>query len=97
MRHPPFLTGSVWPMHPAPQPDELLSSYITRIARAHSARPRPFWKAVAGVTRLLEVDFEPPPELIAILIEHVRIDRARIQHMTVCYPRFKTTAICPVL
>src|ERR1039457_1023496 len=61
-------------VHPAPQPDELLSSYVIRIARAHRARPRPFWKAAAGVSRLLEVDFEPPPSLIAVLVDHVGID-----------------------
>ena len=103
-RHPPFLTGAMWPVHPAPQPDELLSSYAIRIARAHRARPRPFWKAAAGVSRLLEVDFEPPPSLIAVLVDHVGIDPGRIRQMTIDgFVKFgllrdedsRTIAFCP--
>lgn len=40
------LTGSVWPVHLKPQVDELLSSWLTRLALAHG-------QTVASFTNLV--------------------------------------------
>ena len=34
MAIPEHLSGTIWPIHPKPLPDELLTSWMVRIARA---------------------------------------------------------------
>ena len=40
---PESLSGEVWPIHPKPLDDELLSSWMIRIARAYGVKPSSFW------------------------------------------------------
>ena len=78
-----FRNGPRWPVHPLPQADELLSSYLIRIARAHGTRPPAFWTAVAGVTRWLDLDLQKPsPELVHALVEGIGLEPRRIHAMT---------------
>ncbi len=44
MPTPSGLSGTLWPIHPQLFPNELLLSWMVRIARAHGCKPTLFWK-----------------------------------------------------
>lgn len=61
-----MLSGKLFPYHPKPQPDELLSSWVIRTALGHGQRPHGFckavWPAVNVWTR--DIDNMVPPALL---------------------------------
>ena len=82
MKSAPFLPGIIWPVHPRPRPDELLSSYLARIARAHWTRPQVFWERVAGISDLLRVDQSVPSQVLAALRNGIGINARQVDAMT---------------
>ena len=67
MPRPPGLSGSLWPMHPRPLPDELLSSWMVRIARAHGSKPILFWKRQVPFLNFRTVDRLPGEALLRLI------------------------------
>jgi hypothetical protein len=67
MPSPPGLSGSLWPMHPKPFSDELLSSWIVRIARAHGSKPTLFWKRQVPSIHFRTVDRQPDEVLLKLI------------------------------
>lgn len=47
-----MLSGTLWPAHPKPFPDELLSSWIVRIARANGLKLQTFTRRLFGEERV---------------------------------------------
>ncbi len=67
------LTGELWPAHPKPLPDELLSSWLIRIARAHGLKLQTFCDRVFGNERQLwnrDIDRLGPEWLLSSLVRH---------------------------
>lgn len=67
------LSGNLWPAHPKPLPDELLSSWIVRIARANGLKLQTFCDRVFGKERQLwnrDIDRSAPGWLLASLANH---------------------------
>lgn len=68
-----MLSGKVWPAHPKPLPDELLSSWIVRVAEANAIRLQTlswmlFGNGVSPWNR--DIDRNAPQWLIDALCEH---------------------------
>lgn len=59
----------LWPIHPKPHPDELLSSWVTRIAMANQMSPSDFCKLLLPGKRITlnEIDRAYHPKLIQAL------------------------------
>lgn len=67
------LSGELWPAHPKPLPDELLSSWIVRIASANGLKLQTFCDRVFGKEHQLwnrDIDRHAPPWLLASLARH---------------------------
>jgi transposase-like protein len=52
------LSGNLWPMHIKPEEDELLSSWLTRLALAHGFRPYSFTSLIMGGRDLWASDID---------------------------------------
>src|SRR6266571_4329258 len=61
-----------WPLHPAPQDDETLSSWLTRLAVAYEMAPIAFCHDALALPNqsLQELDDSPPARLITTLVDH---------------------------
>ncbi|WDM74794.1 TniQ family protein [Xanthomonas sp. NCPPB 1638] len=67
------LTGELWPAHPKPLPDELLTSWIVRIAKANGLKLQTFCDRVFGKEHQLwnrDIDRSAPDWLLAALARH---------------------------
>lgn len=67
-----MLSGKVWPVHPHPFPDELLSSWLVRIAHANGSKVQTFCHAVFQGKHEIwnrDIDKLAPEWLIEILAE----------------------------
>ncbi|MGH8075713.1 MAG: TniQ family protein [Lysobacter sp.] len=67
------LSGELWPAHPKPLPDELLSSWIVRIAHANGLKLQTFCDQVFGKERQLwnrDIDRSSPAWLLTSLARH---------------------------
>ncbi len=82
MTRPPLLSGTIWPLHPRPLPDELLSSWMARIARAYFARPHSFWHPLAGISQFRALDEKISPRLLDVLHRGTGIQPGQIRAMT---------------
>jgi hypothetical protein len=67
MPTPPGLSGSLWPIHPKPFSDELLSSWMARIARAYGVKPILFWKRQVPSMNFRTVDRQPGEALLRFI------------------------------
>src|SRR5712691_13362894 len=58
-----------WPLHPLPLDDELLSSWIARLARAYHLDAHTFCQAALAFQAqdVRWLDYQPPPALLATL------------------------------
>jgi hypothetical protein len=67
----------LWPMHPRLFPDELLSCWLVRIARAHGSKPTLFWKRLVPSINFRTVDRQPDEALLNLLSAKTgtRLDR----------------------
>ncbi|MDQ6759491.1 MAG: TniQ family protein [Acidobacteriota bacterium] len=61
------ISGPLWPIYPKPFPDELLSSWMVRIARAYRIRPASFWKRQAGSVDFRNVDLTAEDRLLRLI------------------------------
>jgi len=59
--------GHLWPIHPKPFDDELLSSWMVRIARAYRVRSTSFWIHEAGRIDFRKVDLTAEPRLLQLI------------------------------
>jgi hypothetical protein len=57
----------LWPIHPKPFPDELLSSWMVRIARTYGLAPASFWRLQAGRIQFHRVDHEAEDRLLQLI------------------------------
>ncbi|MGO9601984.1 MAG: TniQ family protein [Candidatus Binataceae bacterium] len=74
-------TASVWPVHPHPLPDELLSSWLVRLAHANGLKVHTFFARNFGRERQIwtrDIDKFAPDWLIDGLCAGTGLDRDRI-------------------
>lgn len=64
---PPKRSGVLWPIHPKPLSDELLSSWMIRIARAYGLTPASFWNCQAGPVHFRRVDYHVQDGLLKLI------------------------------
>ncbi len=90
----------LWPIHPQPLPDELLSSWMIRVARGNGFKVHSFYAAHFGRERQIwnrDIDHHAPAWLLDGLEVHTGVQRARLEAMTlrafesVVFERFNET------
>lgn len=90
----------LWPIHPQPLPDELLSSWMIRVARNNGFKVHSFYAAQFGRERQIwnrDIDHHAPAWLLDGLEAHTGVQRARLEAMTlrafesVVFERFNET------
>lgn len=91
-----MIHGKVWPAHPKPLPDELLSSWIVRVAQANGIKLQTLCWMLFGNLRSpwnRDIDRSAPPWLIQALSQHTGTNYWNIFHTTLVtyrtrlYPR----------
>lgn len=79
-----MLSGQLFPYHPKPQPDELLSSWLIRTALGHGQRPHGFckaaWPTVSVWTR--DIDNLVPPLLLKEMADRTGTPVTRAESTT---------------
>lgn len=90
----------LWPIHPQPLPDELLSSWMIRVARGNGFKVHSFYAAHFGRERQIwnrDIDHHAPAWLLDGLEAHTGVQRVRLETMTlrafesVVFERFNET------
>lgn len=90
----------LWPIHPQPLPDELLSSWMIRVARDNGFKVHSFYAAHFGRERQIwnrDIDHHAPTWLLDGLEAHTGVQRVRLETMTlrafesVAFERFNET------
>lgn len=90
----------LWPIHPQPLPDELLSSWMIRVARDNGFKVHSFYAAHFGRERQIwnrDIDHHAPAWLLDGLEAHTGVQRVRLEAMTlrafesVVFERFNET------
>lgn len=79
------LSGDLWPAHPKPLPDELLSSWIVRIARTNGLKLQTFCDRAFGKERQLwnrDIDRLASPWLLASLARHTGTPTGTVRRTT---------------
>ncbi|WP_045769806.1 TniQ family protein [Xanthomonas albilineans] len=79
------LTGTLLPAHPKPLPDELLTSWITRLARDNGLKLQTFCEHVFGKSYQLwnrDIDRAPPDWLLNVLSTRTGTPRRAIDRTT---------------
>jgi hypothetical protein len=77
--------GSAWPYRPRPLPDELLTSYLLRLASGLDLRPPRFLSAVWGSSRSLlnqDLDNYAPPHIATRIAAGTCITLDEVEQMT---------------
>jgi hypothetical protein len=92
MPTPPGLSGTLWPIHPKPFPDELLSSWMVRIARAHGSKPTLFWKRQAPSINFRTVDRLPDEAVLKLISTKTGTPIGRVEAATVA--RYTELDVC---
>lgn len=91
------LSGELWPAHPKPLPDELLSSWIIRTARANGLKLQTFCERVFGKQYQLwnrDIDRSAPEWLLQSMARHTGTPIERVRQTTLriyegrLYPKF---------
>lgn len=75
----------IWPIHPQPLPDELLSSWMIRVARDNGFKVHSFYAAHFGRERQIwtrDIDHHAPVWLLDGLEAHTGLQRAQLEAMT---------------
>lgn len=76
---------SLWPMHPQPQKDELLSSWMVRLAHANRYKVHEFYRQFFGREHEIwnrDIDHFAPDWLFAGLSAHTGVSITRLQDMS---------------
>ena len=90
--------GSIWPLHPQPQPDELLSSWMIRLAHANRFKVHSFYSQFFGRERQVwtrDIDHFAPSWLLHGLsmrsgLSIERLERLTLRHLeSTVFERFK--------
>ncbi|MDQ3555642.1 MAG: TniQ family protein, partial [Gemmatimonadota bacterium] len=78
------LPGRLWPVHLKPLPDELLSSWLGRLAAAHGLKLHTFCTLAFGRRALWNRDLDrlAPPEVMEVLAERTATPPARVRETT---------------
>jgi TniQ len=79
------MDSKLWPIHPQPMPDELLSSWMIRLARGNGYKIHGFYTQFFGLDRQIwnrDIDHLAPRWLITGLSERTGIPESRITQMT---------------
>ncbi|MFC0154178.1 TniQ family protein [Xanthomonas dyei] len=79
------LTGELWPAHPKPLPDELLTSWIARVAKANGLKLQTFCDRVFGKEHQLwnrDIDRSAPDWLLDTLARHSGTPTDVVLHTT---------------
>lgn len=74
----------IWPGYLPPFKDEVLSSWLSRIAVAHYTRPHIFAMQYCGMTRSLsgqDIDMHPPEMLIRQILERTPLSATEVEKM----------------
>jgi hypothetical protein len=76
--------GHRWPLHPQPQPDESLSSWVLRLARAYEMTWEAFFHDALGADVLTDhlLDRQPPVSLVQDLAVRTGVQPERLWAMT---------------
>jgi hypothetical protein len=77
------LSGRLWPIHPKPYEEELLSSWLARIALRHGMSPRFFCKQVWGKQFPGDIDKLFYPKLWTMIAESTNTPIERVQKTTI--------------
>lgn len=79
-----MLSGDYFPYHPKPLPDELLSSWLTRIAHGHGQTLRSFCRAVWPKSEYgyCDVDNLVERKLVVTLAERTGVEALRVRATT---------------
>lgn len=76
----------IWPIHPLPKKDELLSSWLIRTAHANKFKVHDFYKLYFGKNKQLwnrDIDLFTPPWLIEILKLYFQWESKAISNLTI--------------
>jgi len=75
----------LWPVRPPPQPQELFTGWLVRIAQAHGITPRLFISQLRANARAghRDLDVSPSYEMIAEVSRRTAVPYSRIVRMTV--------------
>jgi hypothetical protein len=79
------MSSQVWPAHPKPLPDELLSSWLVRIAQANGLKLQTFCDIVFGKEHQLwnrDIDRSAPHWLLASLAQHTQTPMSHVEQTT---------------
>lgn len=79
------LSGDLWPIHLKPYEDELLSSWMVRLARAYGVEPVKFWNGVSADFTDLRwpiLDYMAPERLLSFLSQVTATPPRRIVETT---------------
>lgn len=79
------MDSKLWPIHPHPMPEELLSSWMIRLARGNGYKIHGFYTQFFGLDRQIwnrDIDRLAPRWLISGLAEKTGISESRIEQMT---------------
>jgi hypothetical protein len=80
-----MLSGKLWPVHPHPYPDELLSSWLVRIAHANGEKVQTFCHHEFGIKHQVwnrDIDRLAPEWLLAALSEKTATPMERVYQTT---------------
>jgi hypothetical protein len=92
MPTPSGLSGTLWPIHPQLFPDELLLSWMVRIARAHGCKPTLFWKRKVPSINFRTVDRRPDEALLKLLSAKTGTPPDRVEAAAV--PMYENFGVC---
>lgn len=79
------LTGTLWPIHLKPQPDELLSSWIIRFAHAHCYKVQTMCSMLFGANSAIwnrDIDRLAPQKVLDVLVRASGVEIGRLESTT---------------
>jgi TniQ len=92
-----------WPLHPPPGPGEALTSWLDRLAALYGMPASHLLRRSLGEASLLlddpqavDLDFDPPPEILQALAEHTGIDPGELRMTTIAgWVPWLAGTLCP--
>lgn len=90
---------TAWPFRPTPLPDEILSSYLCRVACGHGMKPITFLSCVLGSRQNLlgqDIDSHAPERVTATIAAGAAVSEEAVRAMTIEALTGRLTASYPV-
>jgi hypothetical protein len=83
--HNPGFSGKLWPVHVKPQEDELLSSWLIRLAISHGLDPQTLFSFIRPKDSQAynDIDWYAGPKLIQALVRKTGVSARRVKTMTI--------------